>query len=273
MEKLINHLKDSLKEEEILKELKKIYGTDFKNMFNFFYNLPKNKLESISHISNIFRENNFERRKQRLLGTKSKAMPDFIFKKVLEHFSSLHEKRYKVLKMIYEVQGVEGMRIGDLLELKTNNIDFISHEITLINHKSRGRIYTIPMAKQVEEDLKEYINEFEDDIKKHDNYLFFSNAVVTKHKNLSQQYVNRELVAYLEEEGLEKVYAIDRKGRKRRLFTTHSERGHAATTLFKKTNGNIRAVQKLLDHSPKSISTTGVYIQDEEDLVYKVMRE
>lgn len=224
--------------------------------------LSKHKLENLKKILQELIKIKYPHRKGRLLGNMSKAMPSDIWHKLLKNVKD------EELYLIYLVQGIQGCRIGDVVTLKVNDIDTDSHILRVFNHKE-DRYYSVPLNKVVELKLKHWISKNIEDIKSHSGYVFFTRDDIhhkyAKNPYLTPQYVNRKLVQFLDEMKLNKVYAIRTDGAKLHLYTTHSQRGHAATRIYLK-NKNIKEVQHLLDHSPRSVDTTMLYIGEDSEL-------
>ena len=261
MEKAKEYLKESVKE-----RLKYVYGSDWETMYDFYMNASKHKLDAAKSAILEIKESRFTRRRKRLLGTKSKATPDSIYQQLLNFYSE-KDRLHLAIKM----QGYEGERINDLIHTKINQIDFSKHELLCYNHKEK-RWYSVPLKSDVEKELREFISKYKKEIEGHNGYIFFTQAIYSKHDHLSAQYVNRRIVEALENLGLEKTYAVSSNGRKMHLYTSHSNRGHAGTYVLNKTGHDYRAMQKLLDHMPGSMSSTLLYEETDENELNKIMR-
>lgn len=268
----MEQLKKSLKE-EIMETLKEYHGNEAETMFNFFFAMSRPKIERYSRdIIWKIRYLKFHHTRGRKLGDKTKAMPDSIYLRVIEHFKKIKDDE---LALAYELEGIEGCRIGDLISLQLDNIDFDRHIMRIYNHKSK-RWYEIPIDKSIEADLQTFIVEQHNEIAKHNNYIFFTrddeHHPNRKEEHLTQQYINRKLVKYLDEIGVNQVYA-HRAGDngKLHLFTTHSGRGHAATRI-KNLTGKKEDAAMLLNHSPRSVDSTELYFERDDGDLFKVMR-
>lgn len=259
-------------DDEIIKNLSNYFQKDVaKNIYEYFWQLSRPQIESFSKVIWGIRYKKYPHTRGRKLGEKTKALPDGIYKKVIDHFKNKDEE----LALAYEIEGIEGSRVGDTLRLKLNNIDFQSHILHIYNHKSK-RWYQVPIAPDVEDHLHSWINIHNKEIKEHDNFIFFTrddkHHPNRKENHLTQQYVNRKLVAFLDSIGAEQVYAIrNGDGGKLHLYTTHSGRGHAATRI-KNLTGKKEDAAKLLNHSPRSAETTELYFERDENELFEVMR-
>ncbi len=231
----------------------------------------KHELEDLKKIIGEKIKQRFPHRKGRLLGNKTKAYPHSIYENIFNHFKMIDEE----IALAVEVEGIEGPRINDVLQIKVSCVDFLNHRLRVYNHKV-SHWYEVPLAEQVEKDLKAWITEHRKEIDKHEGYLFYTrdseHHPKTKRPFLTSQFINRKIVAYLESEGLNPVYALRQgDGGRLHLFTTHSGRGHAATRI-KNITGSREAAMQLLDHSPRSAESTEVYFERDEGELEKGMR-
>lgn len=144
----------------------------------------------------------------------------------------------KHLKPIIYTALYTGLRKGNILSLKWENIDFVNNQISVkVKDKniSGGHILTLPMIKSLREILEkqptinEYVFNYErkpiKDIKKAWHHIFYDNSGMLKDKTLP--YIN-----------------------------FHTLRHTAATWILKKTN-NLKLTQQILGHS--NIKTTLKY--------------
>jgi len=266
MEKLKLYLKSSIKQ-DVEANFRKVYGDAWEKAFEFFYPLSEHKLDSLGSSIRKIRLLKYHKVRKRLLGTKTKAMPDSILSQLLDFYSS--DDR---IHLAINFQSYEGLRINDEMHLKLPQIDLEQGIVHCYNHKV-DRWYDVPIDKHVEAELRAYLDKYMPQIKEHHDYVFFTNAVVSSHEHWSQQYVNRKIVEALKELKLEKIYAISKSGHNLNLFTSHSDRGHAGTYILRKTNGDYRAMQMILDHMPESLSSTLLYEETDENRLVKVMRD
>ncbi|MCA9497043.1 MAG: tyrosine-type recombinase/integrase [Nanoarchaeota archaeon] len=240
---------------------------------NKIYGMSCSKLERLQKkIRQIIKEKYRSHRRERLLGTKTKAIPEDIFQQVLTYFKKVDPE----LALIYEVQGIEGQRISDVLNMKIQDLNFKDHIISIYNQKS-NRWYDLPLDQKVEMDLSKWVKNNKFEIENHNNFIFFTrddeHHPRRKTDHLTQQYVNRRFVLFLDSRGLNKVYARRKgDGGKLHLYTTHSDRGHAATRI-KNITGSREAAAKLLDHSPRSGDSTDLYFERSDDDLFKAMRK
>ena len=135
-----------------MKDLKTYLNEKFDLDGERIYGFSKHKLEDLKKtIQDIINEK-YPHRKGRLLWTKSKCYPNDIYEKIVEHFKLVDDE----IALAVEIEGIEGPRISDVLRLKPNDADFIRHRLKVYNHKE-NRLYEVPMAQEIEKELKEFI--------------------------------------------------------------------------------------------------------------------
>ena len=252
--------------DEILEKVIEIFGKDKKNYAKIFFNLSKSKLEKFNQLISQIHKIKYRRKKrERLLGNQSKALPYSYFLELLKFFDSNKRVQLAIL-----IQGFQGLAECDVIRLKIDNFNFQSHYMRYTRKKT-GVCINIPIHHVVEYELQRYIVENLDEIKKHNNYIFYSNAVVRLKEHISERYLRQEVSSALQKKGYWITYAQSSDGRDLHKYTNHSLRGCAATLIWNQ-NHNIKEVQQLLGHSPKSVETTFLYIQDEETNLWKYMR-
>lgn len=149
-----------------------------------------------------------------------------------------------IIKLTLQTLYYTGIRIGELTELKLEDIDFSNNLI----HVRKGKVdkeRTIPLHKELRSLLMEYIEKWRLNI--NSEYLF-----CTKTGRISQVYISSELRKTLMLAGIEKE------------ITPHTYRHTFASNLIRK-GVNVVQVQKLLGH--ESLITTGIYTHSSiEDL-------
>lgn len=149
-----------------------------------------------------------------------------------------------IIKLILQTLYYTGIRIGELTELKLEDIDFKNNVVHIKSGKG-NKERTIPLHKKLKNLLMGYIENWRLDIDS--DYLF-----CTKTGRISQVYISSELKKTLMLAGIEKE------------ITPHTYRHTFASNLIKK-GVNVVQVQKLLGH--ESLITTGIYTHSSiEDL-------
>jgi len=257
---------------EVEKILKSVFKKDdVTNELNFLQKLSKHKLERLNKaVAATYKIKYKSRKRERLLGNDVKTMPEEIYLQLLNYLKIKKDERTYVA-VVFE--GLEGSRVGDVVELKLDNINFTTHKARVYNHKAE-HWYSVTLTKEVEELLKNWISKNLSKIKENDNYIFFSTSQNKEQnkKHLSNDTIRNHIYRALKDLGLRDVYATSIDGRTLGKYSSHSLRGHAGTRAYELSHHDIRAVQKVLDHSPKSYETTLLYIGSQEDEYDKIMR-
>lgn len=230
----------------------------------FYSNLGFDDMKRISSIGYYIRKNKYHHEPGRLLGDRTKAMPDEIYQKLIKYVG---ENVGLKQKLALEFEGVEGARGEDTIRIKVDDIDFDNHVVKILNRK-RGRWYEIPLNPDLEKELQSFILKNLRLIQLHNGFVFFSENFKQQRDHLSQKYMKNLVYEVLKKLGLNKVYARSNDGRNLYLYSLHSLRGHAATRVDEKSNHDLKRVQELLDHEPGSANTTMLYIErsPEKDL-------
>ena len=257
-------LKDLEQNEKLLEKKDFIFknSEDFERYCNFFYNLSEHKQRYMNSINNFLHDQKYHHRKGRILGTQSKAMPDIIYQQLIPYVAEHYGEKEKLALMF---EGLQAPRGEDVVRVKDSDIDFEEHKVKIHNRK-RDRWYQIPLNRELESKLKEFITNHKDDIIKHEHFILYSENPCQKRQHLSEKYLKNVVHNSLEALGLNKVYGVASNGRKLYLYSLHSLRGHAVTRVFSK-NPDLRIAQKLLDHQPNSANTTMLYLEnDTKDL-------
>ena len=262
MEKLKEYLIEKFGKPKNFEEIEeKAHFFSIKHIEKLF-SYSKHKLEYEIFLCNLVIRTKYPKKKYRLLGTDSKAMPHDVYEKLINSLSN--EK----LRLVLKYEGIEGPRGEDAVKLKLNDLNFKEHKVTIYNTKAK-RFYSIPLNVKFEEELTGFINRHKKEINEHNGFIFFSSNPVQKREYLSEKYLRNLVVGKLKELGLEEEYAISSNGRHLNKYGLHSLRGHAATELFKKTH-NIKLAQILLDH--KDSEVTMLYIGGMNNELVKAMR-
>lgn len=160
-----------------------------------------------------------------------------------KNFTNKEMYSYKALTrdiVVLEVLFSTGIRISELCNLKTTDINVMTGKIKIFGKGSKERITQI-CDKEVKQQIKEYIDLF--NIKMISTSFLFINRLGNK---LSEQSVRLMIHKYQEHVGIDKC------------ITPHMFR-HSFATLLLEEGVDIRYIQHLLGHA--SISTTQIYTQ------------
>ena len=138
-----------------------------------------------------------------------------------------------------------GLRISELLDLKTPNID-LKNQVILLEHTKNGKKELIPFSSFSSDIIQEVIQ------LNYDDHILFWNQLKNRpmnYKNDVRNYMRR----LKEKTGLDRLHP-------------HRFRKTYGTMIYRETK-DIRLVQKLLRHA--EISTTEIYISEGIDEVHQ----
>jgi len=148
-------------------------------------------------------------------------------------------------KAIFEVLYSTGIRIGELENIKVQDIDLKNIEIIVFGKGRKERI--VFLNKKALNSLKNYLQirrsflfDKKRNVYKTNEYLFLN----IRGERLSQRYIRKLLTGYLSDSGIKKH------------ISPHGLRHSFATHMLEE-GTNIRAVQELLGHT--SLSSTQIY--------------
>ncbi len=204
------------------------------------------------------RTQKYHHEKKRLLGAQTRVIPDDVYQMEIVYAEKYYGEK---ISLALQTEGIEGARGQDIVILKDYDINTDTHMIHFHNTKL-GREYDVPLNKELEIKLIDFIEKHKKEIEEHEHYIFFSeNPVKTTGKTHIDQKSLKNIVAkILEDLNLNIVYAKSSDGRDLHLYTLHGHRGHAITRVFKKSGGDMTKARELANHNPGSNSTP-MYIE------------
>lgn len=240
LEKFLEFLKD--------KELENVNTNDIeKYLISLDGNSPKTVSRNITSINNFFifliKEGKIKKNPCEFIDRPklNKSLPDTLSIEEVENLLDITLKTnydYRNKAMLEIIYGC-GLRISELINLTTRDIDFENSVIRCFGKGSKERI--VPMGDYAIHYLKEYLEIRAFLLKNEKNdYLFLNNHG----KKMTRQGFWKNLQKILKEKGITKN------------VTPHTLRHSFATHLL---NGgaDLRSIQVLLGHS--DISTTKIY--------------
>lgn len=225
----IKELKKDLKHNSVIRKM-----TSIKGLFRFCYmqkyisNDPTNKIHSLK---------------------KENRLPEILtleeIKKIIDSFdhSPLNRRNQLIVKMLIAT----GARISEILNLEIKDLENFNYEfIKVFGKGSKYRL--IPIYKNLEIDIKEYIDKYRNQLKNHNkNYLLFPG-------------IRRENFWKILRDAAKRVN-IEKE------IHPHLFR-HSTATLMLENGADIKMVQELLGHA--SISTTEIYTHVEKSTLKKI---
>lgn len=155
-------------------------------------------------------------------------------------------------KAMLELMYATGLRISELINLKTNDIDLLEGTVIVMGKGSKERI--IPIGDYAIDYLKKYLDVRYKLLKDQTEYLFVNNHG----KPISRQGFFKILKKLLHEKGLNED------------ASPHTLRHSFATHLINR-GADLRSVQEMLGHS--DITTTKIYTEVSDELVRKEYNE
>ena len=172
---------------------------------------------------------------------KGKKLPQFLDKKKItilldapsqDNLLGLRDRA--IMETLYS----GGIRVGELVQLDNNDIDFIAEALKVKGKGKKERI--VPVGKPAVNAIKKYLDERGPAADRNDRAVFLNRAK----KRLSTRQVQRIIKKYMKMASL--------PGH----ITPHALR-HSFATHMLDNGADLRAVQELLGH--KSIATTQIY--------------
>lgn len=233
-------------------------------------NLAKHELEKLTKIIREHYVNTYKHSATPKYGHLNKGFDEW---QIQNFFRVIDRPKYRLL---FGYMANLGFRIGEVIKININQIDFKTRELKLRSEKS-GRLDSLIVPVQLFKDTVDFIRANRDTIEKAEGYLFFRESIHSKRKEpyLEQNYVRKVFREYVIEANLDEVYDTsnesDRNRRTRRLhlLTTHSLRHFAITRFARSTNGNVVLASKFARHSDPN--TTLRYIHTDKHELYEAI--
>lgn len=153
-----------------------------------------------------------------------------------------------MLELLYS----SGLRVSELVKLKTENMNFEGGFIRVLGKGSKERV--VPINHRAMEKIRKYISEFRPLFlkRRYSDYLF----VTGRGTSMTRQRFWQAIKGYGKQIGIE--------------LSPHTMRHSFATHLLEG-GADLRSLQKMLGHS--DISTTQIYTKVTMDRIKKVYRE
>jgi integrase len=179
-------------------------------------------------------------------------------------------------RLLFQYQANLGFRIGEVIMINVNQIDFKTRELKLRSEKS-GRLDSLIIPPQLFKETVEFIRANQEAIEKSEGFIFFRDASHSSRKEpyLEQNYVRKVFRQYVQLANLDDIYDsseesdASRRVRRLHLLTTHSLRHYAITRFARSTNGNIVLTSRFARHSEPS--TTMRYIHTDKKELYEAI--
>ncbi|MBU1681250.1 site-specific integrase [Candidatus Micrarchaeota archaeon] len=172
--------------------------------------------------------------------------------------------------LLFTFQAVLGLRISEAVQIHVKDINLKTRELKIHNVKC-DRLDVLPIPPQLFEQTIKYISDWEDEIVRHEGYLFYSEFYPRNNKtpHIRTDYARVYFTKALNKAKLDETYAISTGSQPKLMhrLTTHSLRHYAITNFAKKNNGNVMLTSKFARH--RKINTTMVYVYTQKEELYR----
>lgn len=228
----------------------------------FLFSLTENKLKKLIKKTSQTRKKKYKRNKNTKYGNLCRAMK---LEDLNKFFSAIKPEEYR-FKVLFLIQCFLGLRIGEAVKIQLNDLNFQEKWIKIHTEKKRfNAIDFMAMHEKLQYLLLDYINIYEKDIQKHQNYLFWSQSGYCKTPHFSPSFARTIFRRICNRAGLTQTYgkreAITQKLKPENqgnlyLYSTHSLR-HAFCQYLRMHKIPIEIAKTLMRH--ESIKSTEVY--------------
>jgi integrase/recombinase XerC len=172
---------------------------------------------------------------------------------ILDHYDFSNPNNNFRDKLILEMLYGTGIRLSELINLKTNNIDLSGMMLKVLGKRNKERM--IPINKSLENDIRSYIDQCVLVKSKNENELFF---LTDKNEPLYPMYVYRVVKRYIDD-------IVQRTH-----VSPHVLRHSFATHLLNR-GADINAIKELLGHS--NLAATQIYTHNSVERLKKVYKQ
>ncbi len=186
-------------------------------------------------------------------------------------FSHFKPEEYR-FKVLFLVQAFLGLRIGEVVKLNLKDLDFKNKQVIVHSEKKHYNATDFMyMHEKLEYLLLEYIATYENEIKQHKGYLFWTNNSKCKTPYMSPNRARNVFRKVCERAGLTQTYA-EREGKPGKLYrySTHSLR-HAFGHYLAERDIPIEIAKHLMRHT--DIKSTQIYYLPSKEKIDNTMRK
>lgn len=238
------------------------------NNFSFSFlddkieHLPRHMIEKLSKEINKFKRIKYPNRKGKLYGNTCRSVTSKDFQKILKF--ELDPRIQLAFKFMFHM----GLRVSEVVLIKKQDI---SNSILTINNVKCQRREVLPIPSCIIKDVSNHIKFNINQIKLCGGYLFYTNNNNFHRQYLSKDWLRNRFRTLVSLAGFEKIYGVDKAGKKRHTYTTHSLRRGFGRRMYKLSNNNIEHTRILLRHS--DTRNLSPYIQDEPERAYSILNK
>ena len=234
--------------------------------------LSQDKLkELIKKISDV-RKKKYKRCKDKRYGNLNRAFTEGELRNFFKCCKNIRAN------LAFRLMAYLGLRVGEVVELKVEDIDFKNHKLKVNTEKS-GTTDFLYIHSEVRKILYSWVQKFQEEILKHNGYVLFPDPKCPSKNNhitanwLRKEFRNVSLISNLNESyGIANNYIKEGVLKERRLFrlTTHSLRHYYIDRIYKSCKDPLKT-QKLARH--QSFKSTQTYIHLRQDDIDKTLRD
>jgi integrase len=235
----------------------------------FLYSLSWHQLKELnSEIIKIL-QNKYSKRRTTKYGNLNKGFTEEEVTKFFSMFTKKERKEFLAFKM----QALLGLRVGEAVNVKLNDITFEKHSI-LIHSEKTAKADELYLHDEIYNLLKDFVVEHKEKIAEHAGYLLFSDNPTMQRLHIVPGYLRhkfREICNRCEfmdfydfaDDYQNPIANQYKKGRKLYRLTTHSLRHYFVTKVYNSTKDPV-TTSKLARHV--DLKTTQTYIHSSRDL-------
>ncbi|MFH1916778.1 MAG: site-specific integrase [Nanoarchaeota archaeon] len=222
--------------------------------------LPKHRLEEIQGAVQEMMRKKFKKPKNPKYGNINKGFTDEELRTFLSY--CLNPKA----NMAYRLMANLGLRVGEVVKIRLDDIDFPRRKIHVLTEKARTGD-TLYLHDEIYQPLKTWVDLHLNAIQAHSGHILYSESDWNREEHISPHWLRNTFRDVCVLSGMNENYGRSeesyvKQSRKLYRLTTHSLRHYFITRVYKGTKDPIVA-QKLARHT--SIKSTQVYIHSSQN--------
>jgi integrase len=225
--------------------------------------LSKNKLVTLISKCSELRKTKYERRKETRYGNLNRGFTESELKLFLQSCKN------KKAKLAFFLMSQLGLRVGEVVKLQLEDIDFHKNKIRVFTEKAHTTDFLF-LHVEVRKVLYDWVRLYLDKIQMKGNYILFSDNLHSGREYVSPDWLRKyfrercHLCGLNTDYGTSKESVDGKRARKLYRLTTHSLRHYFVTRVYRKTKNPLHT-QRLARHL--DFKATQIYIRtDPEEL-------
>lgn len=238
------------------------------------HSLSKKRLVNLITALSDMRKKKYLRRRDKRYGNLNKGFTDEELVKFLKAC------RHTKAKIAFMMQAFLGLRVGEVVKVKAEDVDFCKNRIRIFTEKA-NTVDFLYLHRAIRGVLYDWVGKNQDEIAAHSGYIFYSENMAENREHISDNWLRKEFRDVCKLCGLDEWYAeadddkhpffkTHNRHRKLHRLTTHSLRHYFITKVYKRSN-NMKHTQKLARHT--DIQSTQVYIYTNPEELENTLRE